>query len=52
MFYLSNFNSDAKVDIFLDFKNIIVTFSVILRIYNFQLSIINFQFIRWRYKIY
>ncbi len=38
MFYLSNFNSDAKVDIFLDFKNIIVTFSVILHIYNYQLS--------------
>lgn len=45
-------NLGAKVDIFVGFRKIIVTFSVILHIYNFHLSIINLQFIRWRYKIY
>ena len=32
-------NPSAKVDIFIDFRKIIVTFSVILRIYNYQFSI-------------
>ena len=32
-------NPSAKVDIFIGFRKIIVTFSVILRIYNYQFSI-------------
>ena len=36
-------NPSAKVDIFIGFRKIIVTFSVILRIYNYQFSIHPFE---------
>lgn len=37
--FISIDNPSAKVDIFIGFRKIIVTFSVILRIYNYQFSI-------------